>query len=99
MLILTFIKKLSDNDKAAISKIVGDKKLILHIKKYLFEEGNLEKIFLCNGSYELAEYCIKMERINDFKSFIDSHRNFYSHLKGCHMIIPQFKELYEYAYS
>ena len=95
---IKFYKSLSEDDKTKITQMVGDKKLLLYIKKYLFIEGNLERIFICNGSYKLAEYCVKMNKIDEFKSFVSSHRNYYSHMRGCHMIMPQFSEIYNYAY-
>ena len=96
---LKFYKSLSEEDKSSIVTLVANKKLILNIQKYLFEEGNLERIFICNGSYKLAEYCVKMNKISEFKNFVDTHRKYFTNLRGCHLIMPQFKELYEYAYS
>ena len=76
-----------------------NKLMILKIEYYVFEEGNLDHIKTINGYYKLAEYCVKTNRIDDFKQFVDHHRDSFKHFKQCHIIMPQFRELYTYAYS
>lgn len=94
-----FYISLSEENKTKVVKLVAKDKMRIRIKRYLLEEGNLERIFIGISSYKLGEYCLKMNKIDEFKQFVDSHRKYYSQLNGCHLIMPQFKELYEYAFS
>lgn len=62
-------------------------------------DGNLLRITLVVGEYYLAYYCIKNNKISAFKKFVDDHNELFEGLKLCHIIMPQFKELYLYAYA
>lgn len=95
-----FYKSLSSSDKNNVLNMIVQKKINLQIQNYiLLYEPDLLKIAYIVGFYYLADYCIKKDKIDEFKRFVDKHNNEFAGLKQCHIIMPQFLELYQYAYA
>lgn len=96
---IEFFKSLSYQDKIQLIEFINDGKIFVAIHQYVFEEGDLKLIFLLHGAYKMAEYVVKSKKIDEFKKFIDNNQCYFKGLNNCHIIMPQFRELYKIAYA
>ena len=60
------------------------------------EDWNLTCISMLFGYYNL---CFYVRKNGKFKTFVDKNGSKFDQSGECHIILPQFKELYEYVYS
>lgn len=92
---IEFYNHLSENDKKTLVKLVyKDKVFDLKIDQLIEEEGDLDSIFLCYRPYQFCEYIVKTKRFDDFKKWIKSNKKEIKIESCCHMIMPQFRQLY-----
>ena len=86
---------LSENDKKKLIELVyKDKVFDLKIDQFVEEGGDLDSIFLCYKPYQFCEYIVKTKRFDDFQEWIKTHNKEIKIESCCHMIMPQFRQLY-----
>lgn len=89
------------NDKVKIElvKYIKQNQINMNIDEAVLKDGNLTCISMLFGYYNLC-YHVKLNgKTEAFKSFVDANRSTFDYLGECHIIMPQYKELYEYAYA
>ncbi|KAK8883892.1 hypothetical protein M9Y10_042993 [Tritrichomonas musculus] len=88
-----------DKQKIELVKYIKQNQLNMEFDEVVLDDGNLTCISMLFGYYNLCYYCVRYSKKEEFKSFVDENRSTFDYLGECHIIMPQFKELYEYAYA
>lgn len=94
----SFYQNLSIKDKRSICKLISKKQIDLDIDEIVLNDGDASCIVSIFGFYKFTEYCVKTKNIDCFKAFIDSNASLFDDFANCHIILPQFKEYYIYAF-
>lgn len=89
----------TDKIKIELVNYIKQGMINMDIDEAVESDGNLTCISLLFGYYNLCYYVRKHGKTEEFKKFVDENRSKFDQLGECHIIMPQFKDLYEYAYS
>ena len=86
------------NDKVKIElvKYIKQNMLNMNIDEAVLKDGNLTCISMLFAFYNLCYYVKLNGKMEAFKKFVDENRSTFDYLGECHIIMPQYKEQYEY---
>lgn len=93
-----FYQSLSIKDKRKICNLIHKNKIDLDINEVVLNDGDAPCIVKIFGFYKFTEYCVRTKNIECFKKYVDSHSSIVDDFANCHIILPQFKEYYIYAF-